>query len=272
MGEASHVVYELDGPMAVIRIDRAEKLNAFTFAMINAIRAAVDKAVADKSVVAIVVTGTGRAFSAGLDAEDLARSTQDGPPARPSRADPEAELPALFSYLLRVPKPVIAAVNGVCAGGGLVLAMMSDLRFVASSASFTTVFSRRGLIAEHGTSWLLPRMIGTTRALDLLWSSRRFDATEALRLGFADRVAPDDRLLADIRRYVEDLAASVSPQSLATMKAQVYEGLSLTFEEAVWDADARMRVSLDHPDAREGVASFTERRPPRFLPWSAGGS
>ncbi len=190
MGEASHVVYELDGPMAVIRLDRAEKLNAFTFAMINAIRVVVDQAVADESVVAVVITGTGRAFSAGLDAEDLARSTQDGPPPRPSRADADAELPALFSYLLSVPKPVISAVNGVCAGGGLVLAMMSDLRFVASSASFTTVFSRWGLIAEHGTSWLLPRMIGTNRALDLLWSSRRFDAAEAWRLGFAYLVCP----------------------------------------------------------------------------------
>jgi enoyl-CoA hydratase/carnithine racemase len=271
MGDASQVVYEPDGPMAVIRLDRAEKLNAFTFAMITALRERVDQAVADETVVAIVFTGTGRAFSAGLDAEDLARSTQGGPPARPSRADPDAEPPALFSYLLGVPKPVIAAVNGVCAGGGLVLAMMSDLRFVAASATFTTVFSRRGLIAEHATSWLLPRMIGTNRALDLLWSSRRFDAAEALRLGFADRVVPDDDLLAEVRRYVEDLAASVSPQSLATMKAQVYEGLSQTFDEAVWDADARMRVSLDHPDAREGVASFAERRPPRFLPWSAGG-
>ena len=177
---------------------------------------------------------------------------------------PDGELPALFSYLLRVPKPVIAAVNGVAAGGGFVLAMMCDLRFAAEGASFTTVFSKRGLIAEHGTSWLLPRLVGLSRALDLLWSSRRFDAAEALRIGFVDRVVADDRVLDEACAYIRDLAANVSPRSLAVIKAQVYRHLSLEMESAIRESDKMMNEALAHPDAAEGVASFVERRRAAF--------
>src|SRR5215831_16639727 len=183
----SDVIAQIDDPVAIVRLNRPQKLNAFTFAMIEEIRSAVNRAATDDRVAGIVITGNGRAFSAGLDAGDLRRSTREGSP-QPATPPPPDELPALFSYLLRISKPVIAAVNGVTAGGGFVLAMMCDLRFASENASFTTVFSRRGLIAEHGTSWLLPRMIGTSRALDLLWSSERIGAAEAYRIGFADRL------------------------------------------------------------------------------------
>jgi enoyl-CoA hydratase/carnithine racemase len=166
--------------------------------------------------------------------------------------------------LLRVPKPVIAAVNGVTAGGGFVLAMMCDLRFAASDASFTTVFSKRGLIAEHGTAWLLPRIVGTSRALDLLWSSRRFDAAEGYRIGFVDRLVPHETLLDETKAYLRELAANVSPNSLAVIKSEVYRHWSLAMEGAFRDADDLMKVALIHPDAAEGVKSFVERRAPRF--------
>ncbi len=269
MGESSNVNYSVDGPMGVVRLDRPEKLNAFTFTMIEEIRDAVDQGAADPDVVAIVITGTGRAFSAGLDTTDLTRSTE-GHVARGRHSDDPDELPALFSYLLRVSKPVIAAVNGVSAGGGFVLAMMSDLRFAAESASFTTAFSKRGLIAEHGTSWLLPRIAGSSRALDLLWSARRIGADEALRIGFVDRVVPDDALMDEVGAYVDELAANVSPRSMAVMKAQVYRDLYLPFDVAMREAEVRIQASLAHPDAKEGVLSFLERRPPRFEPWTGG--
>jgi enoyl-CoA hydratase/carnithine racemase len=267
MGDV-HVTREVAGPVAIVRLDRPDKLNAFTFAMVEQLRATVDEVAADEEVVAIVITGNGRGFCAGLDTGDLTRSAEGTAPA--ARPRDEDELPALFSHLLRVPKPVIAAVNGVAAGGGFVLAMMCDLRFAADSASFTTAFSRRGLIAEHGTSFLLPRLIGTSRALDLMWSARRIDAAEALRFGFVDRVVADDDLLPTTIDYVSELAATASPRSLAVMKAQIYGDLSRSMADALRGADALVQESLAHPDAKEGVLSFLERRPPNFAPWTGG--
>jgi enoyl-CoA hydratase/carnithine racemase len=262
----SNVKYEVEDCAAIVRLDRPEKLNAFTFRMIEEIRAAIERGAADERVVGIIVTGTGRAFCAGLDSGDLARSAS-GTADELSNAPPRdpGELPALFSFILKIPKPVIAAVNGVAAGGGFVLAMMCDLRFAAEDASFTTAFSKRGLIAEHGTSWLLPRMVGPSRALDLLWSSRRIDAAEAHRIGFVDRIVARDRLLDEARDYIRELAANVSPRSMAVMKSQIYAHLSVALEPAVRESDRIMNVALTHPDAAEGVASFVERRPPRFL-------
>jgi enoyl-CoA hydratase/carnithine racemase len=266
--DQSNVSLEVRDSVAIVRLNRPERMNAFTFRMVTEIRRAIDLAAADEKAVGIVITGTGRAFSAGLDAVDLARSASGSAQSDIESSTPASDdLPALFSYLLRIPKPVIAAVNGVAAGGGFVLAMMCDLRFAAESASFTTVFSKRGLIAEHGTSYLLPRLVGTSRALDLLWSSRRFDAAEALRIGFVDRVVAGDRLLDEACAYIRELAANVSPRSLAVIKAQVYGHLSLGMEAAIRHSDKIMNESLTHPDATEGVASFVERRAPRFRPW-----
>jgi enoyl-CoA hydratase/carnithine racemase len=265
----SNVIIEIEDPVAVVRLNRPEKLNAFTFAMIQEIRAAVNQAAADDRVVGIIITGTGRAFSAGLDAGDLRRSTQEGTP-EPDTPPPPDELPALFSHILRVSKPVIAAVNGVTAGGGFVLAMMCDLRFASDTASFTTVFSKRGLIAEHGTSWLLPRMVGLSRALDLLWSSRRIDAAEALRIGLVDRVVAPERLIDEARAYLRDLAANASPRSIAVMKSQIYRHLSEGMAPAIRDADHLTQESLQHPDATEGVESLLEKRAPHFQRWHGG--
>lgn len=263
----TNVDYQVEDSVGLIRLDRPEKLNAFTFEMIGEIRKAADMAAADERVVGIVVTGAGRAFCAGLDTGDLTRSASGtAPEAQPANAS-DGELPALFSHLLRIPKPVIAAVNGVAAGGGFVLAMMCDLRFAAAGASFTTAFSKRGLIAEHGTSWILPRLVGLNRALDLLWSARRIDAAEALRIGFVDRVVPYEKLLDDAKAYIRDLTANVSPRSLAVIKSQIYRHSSLALEPAIRDADRLTHESLAHPDATEGVKSFVERRPPRFARW-----
>ena len=263
---------DIEPPVAVITLDRADRLNALTYPMIAAFRHAVDAAVADTRVVGIVVTGAGRAFSAGLDMVDLSRAAAGGGEQRDrtSDRDPDPdELPALFSHLLRVPKPVIAAVNGVAAGGGFVLAMMCDLRFAAeANGSFTTAFAKRGLVAEHGTSWILPRLVGTNRALDLLWSARRIDAAEAFRIGFVDRLVADDRLIQEACAYVCDLAEQVAPRSLAMMKQQVLRGWSQPIGEALREVEVEMRASLTHLDTTEGVVSFVEKRPPRFAPWT----
>lgn len=262
---AEDVLYERRGPLALITLNRPATLNALTRPMIAGVVRLAREAEADPQVTAICVTGAGRGFCSGVDAEYLRESTEQGLAA----PNPD-ELPALFSQLLKVGKPVIAAVNGPAAGGGFILAIMSDLRFVAEGAIMTTVFSKRGLIAEHGSGWLLPRIVGVSRALDLLWSSRRIASEEAFRIGLADRVVAPDRLLAEVEAYAADLAANVAPRSLAVIKAQVYRHAVQDMAEAFWDIDRLMRESLAHPDAREGALSFIERRAPNFTPWSGG--
>ena len=271
MGDNPEIACETHGPVAIIRLNRADKLNALTYPMIGGIKDAAEAAERDADITGIVITGEGRAFSAGLDAEELAKASARGAQSD-SKADRKegGDLPALFSFLPRISKPVISAVNGPAAGGGFVLAMMSDLRFFGESGRVTTVFSKRGLIAEHGTSFLLPRMVGLSRSLDLLWSSRMVGAEEALRLGLADRVFPDDQLIESSIAYVKKLAEEVSPRSLAVMKEQVYRHLSQSFEDSSWETTAMVDEALAHPDATEGVMSFVERRPPRFASWTGG--
>ena len=258
--EANDVRVEIDDPVATITLQRPETLNALTYPMLSALRRAVDAAAADRRVVAIVVTGAGRGFCSGLDASVLMQTTTEGSSSRPATAD----VPGLFTWLLRVPKPIIAAVNGVAAGGGFVLAAMADLRIASSAAQLTTIFSKRGLIGEHGMTWLLPRLVGTGAALDLLWSSRKIDAAEAHRIGFVQQVVEPDDLLAACRRYVVDLAENVSPASLADTKRLVYEGFGVTYPDALQEIDRVQYAALDRVDAKEGAAALIERRPPAF--------
>lgn len=263
MSEArSEITVETVDPVCTIRLDRPERLNALTNTMLVDLRKAVDAAVADPAVVGIVITGNGRGFCSGLDAEVLTAATAAGSGARPSPA--AGDLPGMFSYLLRVPKPVIAAVNGACAGGGFVLAALCDLRFASTEAFFTTVFSKRGLIAEHGTTWVLPRLIGTGRALDLLWSSRRVGASEAARMGLVEFVTEPDAVVSAAQDYVRDLAANVSPASLADTKRLVNAHWGTNFAEAIVEIDEVQYAALDRPDPAEGAASFVERRAPSF--------
>ena len=258
------VLYEVDDPVAIVTLNRPEKLNALTYPMLAAFRAAVERAEADPRVVGIVVTGAGRGFCAGLDAEVLRQTTAPGAGRSAAPRETASEVPGLFTYLLAIGKPVIAAVNGPAAGGGFVLAVMSDIRFASSAASFTTVFSKRGLVAEHGTSWILPRLLGAGRALDLLWSSRRVDAAEALRLGLVEDVVESDDLLARARRYIVELAEVASPGSLRDTKAMVYAHLGLGYPAALRDADEVQWAAVARPDATEGAMSLLERRPPQF--------
>jgi len=262
------ITLEIDDPVAIVRLNRPEKLNAFTYHTLREIRAAIDAASDDPRVVGIVITGNGRGFSAGLDAEVLAEVTRrpTGPAADASAAqapDPN-ELPGLFSYLLQVPKPVIAAVNGVAAGGGLILALMSDLRFAATTASFVTVFLKRGLIAEHGSTWLLPRLVGVSRALDLLWMSDRIDATTALQMGLVDRLTAPEELLDAACDYVARLAATAPPAAIAETKRLLYRHLGTDYRTALQEAEVSQNRFVTAPDAVEGARSFLERRAPRF--------
>jgi enoyl-CoA hydratase/carnithine racemase len=259
------LLFRVEDGLAIVTINRPAVLNAFTRDMIEQLRTIADQVEHDSAVFALAITGTGRAFCSGLDVALLSSAAESG--GAEARV-PAGELPGLFVHLLKVSKPVIAAVNGVAAVGGFVLAMMCDLRFASDAASFTMAMSNRGLIAEHGTSWLLPRQIGISRALDLMWTSRRMGAAEALSVGLVDRVVPAGSELQAVKDYVADLRARVSPRAVAEMKAQVYGHLDMSFGEAVHDSMRRMMAALKHPDIREGARAFIERRPPRFEPWT----
>jgi len=268
------IIYEVEEPVATITINRPARLNALTARTQVEIKHAMIAAERDERVVGIILTGAGRAFSAGADMRSLAEIAerlavdQDDTLAhleaesRGREVDPEFRV--TWSFIPSLKKPVIAAVNGPCAGMSTAIATMCDLRFASDSAVFTTSFSQRGLVAEHGLSWILPRLIGPAKALDLLWSARRVDAQEAERLGLVDRVVPGDELLPTTRGYIEDLARNSSPASIMIMKRQVYLHLMKPLHEAMEETNRLMAESLTGDDFREGVASFVEKRAPAF--------
>jgi enoyl-CoA hydratase/carnithine racemase len=268
------ILYSVDDPVATITFNRPDRLNALTGRMLAEMRHAFAAAEDDPAVVGILLTGAGRGFCAGADMASLeATSEGDAGLFRGAgaelAADPGAEemgpdFKVSYAWLMAVRKPILAAINGPCAGLGFAIAMLCDLRFAAESAVFTTAFANRGLIAEHGTSWILPRLLGPSRALDLLWSGRKFDAAEAERLGVVNRVLPDADLPTAARAYLEDLATRSSPTSLMVIKQQVYRHLLEPVGAALRDTDRLMAESLERPDFKEGVASYLEKRAPRF--------
>ena len=258
----SDIEYEVRDPVAIIRLNRPAKLNALTSNTLAEIRQAVNASVSDPAVVGIVITGNGRGFCSGLDSEQLVATAAVG---SASRVEPTGDDPVgMFSYLLHVPKPVIAAVNGVAVGGGLVLALVSDIRFASTTASFATIFSKRGLISEHGTSWIMPRLVGVGRSLDLLWTSRRIDAEEALRTGLVEYLCEPDELVDRACAYVCDLADTVSPQAIADIKRLVYRHAGMAYPDALIEADAATYAALDRQDSSEGAIALVEKRAPRF--------
>jgi enoyl-CoA hydratase/carnithine racemase len=240
-------------------------MNAWTPPLQRAYFDGLAEAVASPEVGAIVVTGAGRGFCPGADMDYLQGLGGDDAGAGNEPRDDRR-----ITFPLTVPKPLIAAINGACAGLGLVQALMADVRYAAAGAKFTMAFSRRGLIAEHGSSWLLPRLIGTSRALDVMLSSRVFTSEEAYELGLVNRVLPADEVVPAAVDYARDLAKNVSPASMAVIKQQVYRHAIADLDTALRDSNKLMSASLGGPDFKEGVASFVEKRPPDFAPLGDG--
>jgi enoyl-CoA hydratase/carnithine racemase len=278
MAAYEDILYEVKDRIAVVTLNRPEKLNAWTAPMQASVKRAVVDAANDDNVRVIVITGAGRGFCAGADMGNLQQiRPQNWNERELARADNEVEVPksnlgpdvgahyaSRFGYLMSVRKPVIAAINGPCAGIGLVFTLYCDLRFAASEAKFTTAFAQRGLIAEHGISWLLPRITGTAHALDVLFSARKFSAEEAARINLVNRVFPQESFLAAVMDYARQLATTVSPRSMAVMKAQIWKALFQDLNDAVAIGDAEMQKSFATADFKEGVAHFVEKRAPQF--------
>jgi enoyl-CoA hydratase/carnithine racemase len=275
MSSYEDLAFEARDGVAVITLDRPQSLNAYTAAMGQSLERAVADAVADDAIRVIVLTGAGRGFCSGADMGLLQKITPSGQSVTRAQnvkydfrsglgPDIGAYYGGRFGYLLQARKPVIAAINGPAAGLGLVIALYADIRFAASEAKLTTSFAQRGLIAEHGISWLLPRLVGPAHALDLLLSARKLGAAEAERIGLVNKVFPQETFMRDVLAYAGAMAKSVSPRSTAVMKAQVWKALHQEFGDALAIADGEMHKSFASADFKEGVAHFVEKRAPAF--------
>lgn len=258
-----------DPGIALITLNRPERLNAWNGELATRYFELLDEAAADAAVKVIVVTGAGRGFCAGADMDTLQSIGAASGGGGGGRSGDGAEAAAGGRpqyHTTLIPKPVIAAVNGACAGIGMVQALMCDIRFAAAGAKFTTAFSRRGLIAEYGMSWVLPRLVGTARALDLLLSGRVFLAEEAAQMGLVNEVVAPEHLLDRTLEYAADLATNSSPTSMSVIKRQVYGDWDRGLIPSTVDAIELMKASLRRGDFKEGVASFLQKRPPAFAP------
>jgi enoyl-CoA hydratase/carnithine racemase len=263
--------YQVEDPCAVLTLHRPEKLNAWTEVMERELRHALAAAESDPRVVGIIITGEGRAFCAGADLSRLetladggSLASQAGPRAEPGDPSFHSGFRHTYSFLASIKKPILAAINGACVGMAVPIACFCDLRFASDQAYFMTAFARRGLVAEWGSSWMLPRLIGPAHAFDLLLSSRKVGAEEAARMGLCNRVVPHAELLHEAKSYVRMLAESCAPGAIAAMKRQLYHDLQRPLDEALRDASRLMLESFASSDFKEGVAAFLAKRPPKF--------
>jgi enoyl-CoA hydratase/carnithine racemase len=256
--EVDELIRDLDSDgVLLLTLNRPHRNNGWTFALEDAYFATLIAAANDPAVRAIVVTGAGRSFCPGLDMKILDESAKQGTPGGLYRRWP-------MTTARLIPKPIIAAVNGACAGIGFVQMASCDLAFASTAAKFTTAFARRGLPAENSLSWILPRLVGTAKAMDLLVSARVVLADEALSMGLVSRVFEPDELMPATLAYARDIAANCSPASLAHIKRQVMTDWERTAEESRLRSLVLMSEMGEHPDFLEGVTSFQDKRSPAF--------
>jgi enoyl-CoA hydratase/carnithine racemase len=270
---SQEILYCVANRVATITLNRPDKLNAWTAVMEKEVSSAMENAEHDHDVRVIVLTGAGRGFCAGADMSLLSAVAEHG--LVDQNREEQSREAALrdgvpldfqkrYSYFPAIGKPVIAAINGPVVGLGLVITLYCDLRLASDAARFSTTFARRGLVAEYGMAWMLPRIVGIANALDLLFSARTIDAAEALGMGLVNRILPQESFLEKVHEYARELASTVSPRSLRIIKRQVYEAMFQPLSEAFDVSVNEMMASFKTEDFKEGVAHFVEKRPPAF--------
>jgi enoyl-CoA hydratase/carnithine racemase len=266
------ILYTTADRVATITLNRPGSLNAWTPRMDVEVYRAICEADREDNVRAVVITGAGRGFCAGADFSWLDDLSQHGSGAQRrsslatdgTRSERWLDPTNKYAYFHGVGKPLIAAINGPAVGLGLTIALYCDFRFASTGAKLSTGFSKRGLIAEFGTAWLMPRLVGLSNAVDLLFSSRTIDADEALRIGLVNQVFPQDVFMAQVYDWAARLTSTVSPRSLRVIKKQLHDGLSQSLFEAINISEREMALSVLSEDFREGIAHFREKRAPRF--------
>jgi enoyl-CoA hydratase/carnithine racemase len=264
------IAYEVSNQVATVTLNRPDKLNAWTETMEKEVTEAIRAASSDDQVRVIILTGAGKGFCAGADMSLLSAISQESSPRSEFLFDMKvegavrADFQKKHAWLLTVPKPIIAAINGPAVGLGFVVPLYCDFRFASEKARFSVIFSKRGLVAEYGLAWMLPRLVGVGNAIELMYTSKLFDAREALRIGLVSRVLPEENFLGAVQEFARELASTVSPRSLRVMKQQIYTGLLQNLGEAFDLAIEEMKGSFGTEDFKEGVAHFLEKRPSAF--------
>ena len=259
--------------MATLTINRPDKLNALTDLTQAEIRHALAQSERNENVIGTVLTGAGRGFCSGVDMNALSGMSDAGKrlgntyehlKANPGNPDNDPNYKSSPSYFLGLRKPLIAAINGAAAGLGFSYATFCDMRFMDRNAKIVTSFAPRGLIAEHGTCWMLPKIVGPSNALDMNWSSRKIEGEEAYRMGYANRLCETGECVLQAQNYLREIAGTSAPMSIMMMKRQIYKHLSKELGEAMGESTMWMDESLARDDFKEGVASFVERRAANF--------
>jgi enoyl-CoA hydratase/carnithine racemase len=268
-GQDEAVIYEVTpAGVAVMTLNRPDRLNTWGGDIATSFYAGLDRAEQDPAVRVIVITGRGKAFCAGAQLGSMGDFSQS------IEKTDDGKLATLIGdrhphHLTTLSKPVVAAINGSCVGIGLTQALMCDVRFAAAGAKFAASFARRGLVAEYGVSWILPRLTGWGVALDLLLSGRTFLADEAAQLGLVKAVVPSEQLMAQAMAYAEDIAQNCSPASMAIIKRQAYGDALREVADSSSRSEVLLQQSLKRPDVIEGITSFLEKRAPSFPGLSA---
>ena len=257
----SEIIYDKNERVATITFNRPNRLNAFTWTMHREMREAMIDADGDDSIGAIVVTGAGKSFCAGLDVEDLRQISQG---SKDAKAQMPEERQALFVYLTELKKPVIGALNGHSVGLGLAMTLYFDIRIAAESSKMSFIFVQRGLAPEVGISWLLPRLIGFAPALEMAITGRMVGAREALELKLVNRVVADDQLVTLAQALAREIATRCTPLGVAEAKRSFYRHQTMDLATALTENEATSRKMNKSEDFKEAIKAFAEKRPPHF--------
>jgi enoyl-CoA hydratase/carnithine racemase len=257
----SQIIYDKSDGVATVTLNRPSRLNAYTWTMHREMREAMTDADQDDSIGAIVITGAGKSFCAGLDVEDLRTISKGG---KEAKAGMPEERQAMFVYLTELKKPVIGALNGHSVGIGMAMTLYFDIRIAAEGAKLCFIFVRRGLAPEVGTTWLLPRLIGFGPAMEMGLTGRMVGAREALELKLVHRVVPDDELVASAQALGRDIAANCTPLGVAEAKRSFYRHQTIDLAAALAENETSSRKMNKSEDFKEAIRAFAEKRPPRF--------
>ena len=260
------IAVEIADEVATLTLKRTDKLNCLNAAILHEMSAALIDLNENEGVKALILTGDGRAFCSGADLAEQPYGTDKNQPgiSRAEHITPFVSFGWVVKQIEDFTKPVIAAVNGIAAGGGLALALAADIRIASENAAFSAIFVKRGLVPDCGVSYYLPRLVGVSKALELMWTGDKIDAREAERIGMVNKVVPHGALMKSAYEFAHVLAKGPS-LAIEMIKLMTYTALKADSVMTQMAVENHMQqVCMESEDVKEGVMGFLEKRPPRF--------